>query len=194
MATASPCVRRSPTVASTYIWHTHTYPRGICGTQMSQARAEEECVRFRRVKTPRELEACLASLPAGVRFGIACELDEKGQALRLDACSCSVYHLRWDRDDLVVLAWGPMSSLVEAATLLSKIKTLDGSLDENTAVQLYRMSTCQRVALPAEPARTPPVTPPSLGSRENLKAALPTVQRALRYLRARWRPAIQPLA
>ncbi|HEU4689279.1 MAG TPA: hypothetical protein VFS23_12985 [Vicinamibacterales bacterium] len=147
-------------------------------------------VRFERVGTARELEASLGALPDGVRFGIACDLDERGQALRLDGRTHQVYHLRWDRDDVVIVIWGPMSTLFEAAILLSSIKSLTGPVDQETAVRLYRAAT-YRAELLVEPKRHPTLAPSSSRRAEVLTSALKTLERFWSYLRLRWRLSLQ---
>jgi hypothetical protein len=141
-----------------------------------------EGVRFERVSTPRELESSLDLLPNGVRFGIACELDERGQALRMDGRNQCVHYLHWDGDDIVMLTWGPLSTLFEAAILLSSVKTVSGPIDEETAVQLYRGATSRRAEFLVEPKRHPPVAASDSWSQR-------AVQRLCRYLRLRWRPS-----
>jgi hypothetical protein len=149
-----------------------------------------EGVRLRRVSTPQELEAGFGSLPAGVRYGVACELTERRQALRLDGHDQCVYHFRWDGDDIAILIWGPMSSLFEAAILLSSIKTLAEPLDEEKAVQLYRRATYQDAEVRAEPRRQPVETLPAAWSMEFLGSALRAAQRLFHDPLARRRTAI----
>ena len=115
-------------------------------------------VRFERVGTSRDLERILGALSTRLRFDIARDLDERGEALRLDPQTQRVHHLRCDDDEIVIATWGPMSTLFEAAILLSALKTLPGFLDEETAVRLYRQATF-REEFPAEPRRTPVATP-----------------------------------
>jgi hypothetical protein len=148
-----------------------------------------EGVRLRRASTPQEFEAGFGSLPAGVRYGVACELTERGQALRLDGHEQCVYHFRWDGDDIVILIWGPMSSLFEAAILLSSIKTLAEPMDEEKAVQLYRRATYQDAEVRAEPRR-PVETLPAAWSMEYLVSALRAAQRFWHDPLARRRTAV----
>lgn len=140
--------------------------------------------------TPRELETSLGALPDGVRFGIACDLDERGQALRLDGRSHHVYYLRWDRDDVVIVTWGPMSTLFEAAILLSSIKSLTQPLDQETAIRLYRAAT-YRAEFVAEPKRHPAVATASTRRAEVLASALEALERFWLYVRLRWRLSLQ---
>ena len=146
-------------------------------------------VRFERVGTPRELESSLGALPDGVRFGIACDLDERGQALRLDGRTHHVYYLRWDRDDVVIVTWGPMSTLLEAAILLSSIKSLTEPVDEETAIRLLRAAT-YRAELVVEPKRHPAATPAPRRA-EALRSAMKSLERFWSYLRLRWRLPLQ---
>ena len=123
---------------------------------MSQPALAED-VRYERVSTPRALEAGLRALPEGVRFGITRELNDRGQVFRLDGQSQRVHYLRWDGDDIVIVTWGPMSTLFEAAILLSSIKTLARPIDEKTAVQLCRQATF-RAEFVVEPRKHPQAT------------------------------------
>jgi hypothetical protein len=142
-----------------------------------------EGVRIERVSTSGELEASLALLPNGVRFGIACDLGEHGHALRLDATTQCVYHLYWDRDDVVILTCGPTTTLLEATILLSSIKTLNGPLDPETAVRLYRRATSRGPEFPVEPRRHPRGTVPGPWIVERFRSVPRALQRLYRYLR-----------
>jgi hypothetical protein len=138
-------------------------------------------VRFERVGTPQALETCLASLPAGVRYGIVCDLVERGKALRLDGPGQRVFCLASDEDEIIAITWGPTSTLFEATILLSAIKTLNGPIDEDTAVQLYRRAT-----FPADLSTEP--RKPSAAAPRHFVTAL---QRAWERLRWRARLGVQ---
>jgi hypothetical protein len=142
-----------------------------------------EGVRIERVSTSGELEASLKLLPNGVRFGIACDLEEHGHALRLDATTQCVYHLHWDKDDVVILTCGPTSTLLEATILLSSIKTLTGPLDHETAVRLYRRATSRGAELRVEPRRHPRGTTPGPWIVKGFRSMPRALQRLCRYLR-----------
>jgi hypothetical protein len=142
-----------------------------------------EGVRRERVNTSAELEASLARLPNGVRFGIVCDLEERGRALRLHAPSQCVYHLHWEKDDIVILTWGPMTTLLDATILLSSIKSLTQPVDDETAVRLYRAATSRGAELRVEPRRHPPVTSPRPWTVERFRLLQTALQRLYRYVR-----------
>ena len=142
-----------------------------------------EGVRIERVSTSGELQASLALLPNGVRFGIACDLEVHGHALRLDATSQCVYHLYWDKDDVVILTCGPTTTLLEATILLSSIKTLNGPLDHETVVRLYRRATSCGAEFPIEPRRHPRGTTPDPWIVKRFRSVPRVLQRLYRYLR-----------
>jgi hypothetical protein len=146
-----------------------------------------EGVRRERVNTSAELEASLARLPNGVRFGIVCDLEERGRALRLHAPSQCVYHLHWEKDDIVILTWGPMTTLLEATILLSSIKSLTQPLDDETALRLYRAATSHDTELRVEPKRHTPVSSPRPWTVERFTSLQITLQRLYRSIRPRWR-------
>jgi hypothetical protein len=69
-----------------------------------------QSVRFAVASTPRELKSCLASLPYGVQYGMARDLEETGKAHRYD-CSCKrTYFLRQDDRGILVWIWSPIRS------------------------------------------------------------------------------------
>jgi hypothetical protein len=142
-----------------------------------------EGVRIERVSTSGELEASLALLPNGVRFGIACDLEEHGHALRLDATTQCVYHLCWDKDDVVILTCGPTTTLLEATILLSSIKTLTGPLDHETVGRLYRRATSRGAEFRVEPRRHPRGTTPGPWFVKRFRSVPRALQRLYRYLR-----------
>ena len=125
---------------------------------MSQG-SPAEGVRFERVGTSRDLERSVGALSTRLRFDIARDLDERGEALRLDPETQRVHHLRCEGDEIVIVTWGPMSTLFEAAILLSALKTLPGFLDEETAVRLYRQATFREEFQVAPRRRTQGATP-----------------------------------
>lgn len=104
--------------------------------------------------TPRELAESIDALPDGVRYGVACDLDETGHALRYESSSQHVYCLVRDDDGVRVWCWGPMESCWEAAILLSLIRSLEEPLNDETAISLFHQSTNRRPDLMA-PARRP---------------------------------------
>ena len=143
------------------------------------------------MSTSCELEASLALLPNGVRFGIARDLEEHGHALRLDATSQCVYHLCWDKDDVVILTCGPTTTLFQATILLSSIKTLTGPVDHETAMRLYRRATSRGAELCVEPTRHARAIIPRPWFVRRLRSVPRALQRLYRYLRPRLRSPTQ---
>ena len=111
-------------------------------------------VRFERIATPPDLDRIVGRLPAGLRFDISRDLDERGKSLQLHSQTHRVLHLHCEAGEIVVVTFS-MSTLLEAAILLTAIKTLPGPLDEKTAIRLYRQATF-RDEFPVEPRRRAP--------------------------------------
>jgi hypothetical protein len=112
-------------------------------------------VLFERVSAPDAIDGSLGLLPADLRQKLAGEFNEFGRAARMDGSSQCVYHMHNEGEEMVIVSWGPMSTLLEAAILLSSVKLLVEPLDEETAVQLYRRASFHLVRLVVEPMRHP---------------------------------------
>jgi hypothetical protein len=102
-----------------------------------------------------------------------------------------VYHLCWDKDDVVILTCGPTTTLLEATILLSSIKTLTGPLDHETAVRLYRRATSRGGEFRVEPRRHLRGTTAGPWLVKRISSVPRTLHRLYRYLRPRLRSPAQ---
>ena len=105
-------------------------------------------VRLVLVSTAAELTSALGCLPHGVRFGIAHELDEVGEAHRYEIARHCAYYLRRQRNGVAIWRWSYIASPLEAGRLRDAISTLARPLDIELANRVFELATRRRVSDP----------------------------------------------
>ena len=98
--------------------------------------------------TAGELEAVLGTLPHGVRFGVAHQLDQAGEAHRYESARHCVYYLRRDDDRILIWRWCYVASQLEAKYLQALLQALGRPLDGETATRLFEQATRRSVENP----------------------------------------------
>jgi hypothetical protein len=107
-----------------------------------------DVVRLIVATTSQELQSILQYLPHGVRFGIAHDLDETGEAHRFERLRhCAYYLTRHDRG-IEVWRWSYIASQAEAFRLRALIGSCRGSLDEDVAARIFEQATRRSLANP----------------------------------------------
>jgi hypothetical protein len=97
--------------------------------------------------TAEDSQAVLASLPHGVRFGVARQLDETGEAYRYESARHCFYFLRrWFEDSgIEVWRWSYIDTEQEAARLRALISVVSQPLDAALASWLFEQATFRTV-------------------------------------------------
>ena len=98
--------------------------------------------------TASELEAVLGTLPHGVRFGVAHQLEETGEAHRYESARHCAYYLRRHPDGILVWRWCYVASPLEAKYLHAMIQSLEGRLDGESATQIFEAATRRSASHP----------------------------------------------
>ncbi len=98
--------------------------------------------------TASELEAVLGTLPHGVRFGVAHQLDETGEAHRYESARHCAYYLRRHPEGILVWRWCYVASPLEAKYLQAMIHSLEGRLDGESATRAFEAATRRSVSQP----------------------------------------------
>lgn len=98
--------------------------------------------------TAGELEAVLGSLPHGVRFGVAHQLDETGEAHRYESARHCAYYLRHDADGIRIWRWCYVASPLEARYMKALVDTLRTPLDGASATWIFERATRRSVSNP----------------------------------------------
>jgi hypothetical protein len=98
--------------------------------------------------TAGEFETVLASLPHGVRFGVAHQIDETGEAHRYECSRHCAYYLYRQELGIEIWRWSYIASEREAARLRAYIASLGRPLDAGLANQVFEHATRRRVANP----------------------------------------------
>jgi hypothetical protein len=98
--------------------------------------------------TAGELEAVLGTLPHGVRFGVAHQLDETGEAYRYEIARHCAYYLRRHPDGILIWRWCDVASLLEAQCLQALIHSLETPLDGKSATQVFEAVTLRSASHP----------------------------------------------
>ena len=107
-----------------------------------------DVVQLAIAKTPQELGEALASLPHGVRYGVACDLDKDGRAHRYDRPRECAYFASGHDHGVLVWRWRYIASYEEAGRLLSMVVSLGAPLTGDAATRIYAMATNRRVDWP----------------------------------------------
>lgn len=113
-----------------------------------RAIAFNEVVRVVLASTPGELGDALAPMPHGVRYGVACELEEAGRAHRYDSPRECAYYLNPHDGGILVWTWRFIASHAEAGRLLALVNALRGPLNGRLAGELFARATNRRVDQP----------------------------------------------
>jgi hypothetical protein len=98
--------------------------------------------------TAGELEAVLGTLPHGVRFGVAHQLDRIGEAHRYESARHCAYYLRRDEDRILIWRWCYVASQLEAKYLQALVQAHEGPLDGKAATQIFEQATRRSVSNP----------------------------------------------
>jgi hypothetical protein len=98
--------------------------------------------------TAGELEAVLGTLPHGVRFGVAHQLEETGEAHRYESARHCAYYLRRHPDGILVWRWCYVASPLEAKYLQAMIQSLEGRLDGKSATRIFEAATRRSASQP----------------------------------------------
>jgi len=117
-----------------------------------------DVVRLALASTPNELGEALAPLPHGVRYGVACDLDQAGRAHRYDCPRECAYYVSSHDHGVQVWRWQYVASHDEAGRLLAMVVSLGAPLTGETASRIFAQATHRRVELPIatlEPHRIP---------------------------------------
>jgi hypothetical protein len=105
------------------------------------ARTFNDVVRLAVAYTPADLGEALSPLPHGVRYGVACDLDEAGRAHRYDPVCERAYYISRLEPGFAVWRWSHVASDAEAGRLLSLVLTLGVPLDGDVASRVFTQAT-----------------------------------------------------
>jgi hypothetical protein len=98
--------------------------------------------------TAGELEAVLGTLPHGVRFGVAHQLDQAGEAFRYESARHCAYYLRRHEEGIQVWRWCYIASMLEAKYLQAMVQSLGKPLDGASASRIFEQATRRSVSNP----------------------------------------------
>ncbi len=98
--------------------------------------------------TAGELEAVLGTLPHGVRFGMAHQLDEAGEAYRYESARHCAYYLRRHDQGVQIWRWCYVASALESKHLHALILSLTLPLDGASATRIFEHATRRSVSNP----------------------------------------------
>lgn len=107
-----------------------------------------EVVRLVVATTTQELESVLRHLPHGVRYGIARDLDETGEAHRFERFRNCAYYLTRHHRGIQIWRWSYVASQSEALRLRALITACRGTLDERVAARIFEQATRRTVSNP----------------------------------------------
>src|SRR5687767_1437729 len=124
--------------------------------------AFSKVVRLVLATTAKEFEAVLASLPHGVRFGLAHQLDETGEAHRYECSRHCAYYLNRQERGIEIWRWSYIVSESEAGRLRALIASLGRPLDAVLADRVFEHATRRSVDNPRPPGT--PFYPHDLGA------------------------------
>ena len=105
-------------------------------------------VRRMLATTAEEFETVLASLPHGVRFGVAHQIDETGEAHRYECSRHCAYYLYRQELGIEIWRWSYIASEREADRLRASIASLGRPLDAGLADLVFEHATRRRVDNP----------------------------------------------
>ena len=119
------------------------------------AKAFNDVVDLAIASTPGELVEALSPLPHGVKYGVACDLDDEGRAHRYDRARERAYYLRRHDQGVVVWRWNYITSYAEAGRLLAMVLSLNIPLNGRVASRMFTQATRRRIERPAPHVDTP---------------------------------------
>ena len=105
-------------------------------------------VRLVLATTREELEAVLGHFPHGVRFGVAHQLDEDGEAFRYETSRHCAYYLCRNKGGILVWRWSYIASEQEFFRLRMLITSLRASLDYALADSVFEHATRRNISSP----------------------------------------------
>ena len=118
------------------------------------AKAFNDVVRLAIASTPQELGEALSPLPHGVKYGVACDLDDAGRAHRYDRSRERAYYLSRHDQGVLVWRWNYVASYAEAGRLLAMVHSLGVPLNGQVASRVFTQATNRRIERPAPPMDT----------------------------------------
>jgi hypothetical protein len=113
------------------------------------AKSFNDVVRLAIANTPGELVEALSPLPHGVRYGVACDLEDAGRAHRYDRSRERAYYVSRHDQGVVVWRWNYVASYAEAGRLLAMVRSLGAPLNGQVASRLFTQATHRVVERPA---------------------------------------------
>jgi len=113
-----------------------------------KCRTYNEVVKRAEASTPSGIETLFGALPSVVRRKVIVELQERCTAQHYDSASGHAYFFTRLGTELVVWTWRCLTSSDEANRLLSKLNSLAGTLNAETASSLYERATGRSVTEP----------------------------------------------
>lgn len=116
-----------------------------------------DVVRLAFASTPRELLDALAPLPHGVRYGVACDLEDGGTAHRYDNPSERAYYLCLHDRGFLVWRWNYVASYEEAGRLLAMVNSLGSELNGEIASRIFSRATRRPIELPVPELEPRPI-------------------------------------
>jgi hypothetical protein len=105
-------------------------------------------VRRMLATTAEEFDTVLASLPHGVRFGVAHQIDETGEAYRYECSRHCAYYLVRQEPGIEIWRWSHIASERKADRLRASIASLGRPLDAGLADRVFEHATRRRVDNP----------------------------------------------
>jgi hypothetical protein len=98
--------------------------------------------------TCEELKAVLGSLPHGVRFGVARQLDEVGEAYRYESSRHCAYYLIRHEQGVLIWRWCYIATPLESRRLQATIASRETPLDGGLASRMFESATFRSVDNP----------------------------------------------
>jgi hypothetical protein len=111
------------------------------------AKAFNDVVRLAVAYSPADLGEALSPLPHGVRYGVACDLDEAGRAHRYDPVRARAYYIDRHEPGFAVWRWSHVATYAEAGRLLAMVLSLGVPLDGDVASRVFTQATRRTVGL-----------------------------------------------
>ena len=105
-------------------------------------------VRLAVANTSEELDTVLGHLPHGVRFGVAFQLDEVGEAYRYESARHCAYYLYRQEQGIVIWRWSYVATQSEANRLRALIASVEEPLDPDSANSIFERATRRSVSSP----------------------------------------------
>ena len=112
------------------------------------SRTYNQVVQCAEASTPSGIETLFGDLPSVVRRKVIVELQERCTAQHYDSGSGHAYFFTRLGTELVVWTWRCLTSIDEAGRLLSKLNSLPGTLNAETASSLYERAIGRSVTEP----------------------------------------------